>query len=306
MKGLGQLRLMSLATATQGITRRWSMQARRMWAIVRSRLWQVASAGTVAALLFVATPAGQANAYGTRHSTQYGLDSCSAPTVSQMATLWNGSPYWIWYIYVGGLSRGCQQPNLNSSWVSQVLGQGWGLVPIWVGPQDPCTTYAHKFSLNTTTAYQQGWNEAGYAYTATMALGFSTDFPIVYDLEGYGPNSTCRNAAKAFIQGWVNNLHTGAPQVAGVYGSSCDSNLNDLASLAPPPDWIWGGDWSGNPSTSTLTCVGSGYWVNQQRHKQYQGPHNYSWNGVTVNVDSDCANGPIYALYDQGGNSTCP
>jgi hypothetical protein len=41
--------------------------------------------------------------------------------------------------------------------------------------------------------------------------------------------------------------------------------------------------------------VPSSDWVNQQRHKQYQGGHNETWNGSTINVDSDCANSWVYS-----------
>ena len=32
---------------------------------------------------------------------------------------WAGSPYRAIGVYIGGLNRGCSQPNLTASWVSQ-------------------------------------------------------------------------------------------------------------------------------------------------------------------------------------------
>lgn len=61
-----------------------------------------------------------------------------------------------------------------------------------------------------------------------------------------------------------------------------------------PPDYIFGADWDGNSNTSVMACVPSGDWVNAQRLKQYSGTHNETWNGVTLSVDSDSSNAPVY------------
>ena len=79
-----------------------------------------------------------------------------------------------------------------------------------------------------------------------------------------------------------------------MYGSGCASGLSSYAGIANVPDFIHGADWSGNPNTGAITCVSSGNWVNNQRHKQYRGGHNETWNGVTLNIDSDCSNGPVF------------
>ena len=66
-----------------------------------------------------------------------GFDACSAPTTTQMSA-WLASPYRSVGVYIGGVARACAQPNLTKSWVSTVTGQGWGLLPIYVGLQAPC------------------------------------------------------------------------------------------------------------------------------------------------------------------------
>lgn len=174
------------------------------------------------------------------------------------------------------------------------------MVPIWVGPQAPCTGYSHRFSSNATTAYAQGRSEASAAYTALLNLGIGSDSPVVYDLEGYDTlNSGCVAAAKAFIRGWVEYLHAAPAQSAGVYGSSCSSGLDGFWSNSPRPDWIWGANWNLVESTSNLACIGATHWSNRQRHKQYRGAHNETWNGISIQVDSDCANGPNYSSHDR-------
>lgn len=260
----------------------------------------------------VSSPAAAAGAYKLQGK---GLDSCAAPSTSQMAAFWSGTPYYYWGIYIGGNQRSCSQPNLTSSWINTVMNgtvngitMGWSLLPLWVGPQDPCQPgFGSYISLNTSTAYNQGINEAAAAYVRwNVDLGQSSDTPIDYDMEykGYTITSSCLAAMKSFIDGWVHQMHIAPAQKAGLYTSSC-GRLADFAFIPNVPDFIDGANYSGDTHTSNLACVPSDYWVYQQRHKQYRGPHNESWNGVTINVDSRCANSWTYANYSQQADSSC-
>lgn len=247
-------------------------------------------------------------------SQKQGFDTCAAPTKGTMNTWWTSSPYWNIGTYIGGANRGCSQPNLTADWVRYVQAspRRWGLLPIWVGRQmrnpdcQQTKAYNSYISLNTTTAYDQGWSEASAAWQAAGNLGFDRpDMPIIFDLEGYGGGTgsltTCRNAAKAFINGWVAYLHTGIAQRAGVYGSQCSSYLNDFRSIANVPDFIWFAYWNGNPSTKNVsaTCpIPSTAWSNHQRHKQYRGGHNEAWGGITIHIDNDCSDGRVYLSTD--------
>jgi len=276
------------------------------------RWWRVLAA----ALLLTSTAAAArvagaapAQALGTYTLTGKGLDSCTAPSLNQMSNFWRNTPYWYWGIYIGGNQRSCSQPNLTASWISSVTSQGWRLLPLWVGPQDPCEHgFGSYISTNTTTAYSQGKNEAAAAYNAwTGTLGQSVDTPIDYDLEynGHTITSTCLAAMQSFISGWVFQLHIAPAQVAGVYTSSSGGDLNAFASIANVPDFIDGADYNGNPSTADLAGIPSGNWVNHQRHKQYAGGHNETWNGSTINVDSRCANAAVYATGDEFAGEGC-
>lgn len=118
--------------------------------------------------------------------------------------------------------------------------------------------------------------------------------PLSYDLEGFQTTSSCVAAAQAFINGWTHQLAVSPPQDSGVYGSVCGSDLQAYAYISLPPVYIHGADWDGNSDTSTMACVNPGDWVYSQRLKQYNGPHTETWNGVTLSVDSDSANGPVY------------
>ncbi|HEY7483458.1 MAG TPA: glycoside hydrolase domain-containing protein [Streptosporangiaceae bacterium] len=272
----------------------------------------LAAAGAVVSL----APAQPARAYSAIQ-VALGFDACAAPTMAQMRTWWDNSPYWDIGIYIGGTARGCAQPNLTAQWLDDVqdinVGGAWGLLPIWVGPQSQCVQQAtipatKRFSNVAQTAYTQGTQEAQSAVVQAIALGFELDeLPLVYDLEGFDAqnpaNATCLAAAQQFIQGWTEGLHNGANYQSGVYGSTCSSGLSALAD--PPvrgtsiPDFIWGADYDGNPSTSAMRCVPSGKWPLFSRHKQFMGPHNETYGGLTINIDTDCSNGPLYYPEDR-------
>jgi hypothetical protein len=236
-----------------------------------------------------------------------GLDSCVDPTVDQMQSYWNGTPYANWYIYIGGSTMTCRQDNLSTSWLQTVTGNVpgatmyWNLIPIWDGPQAPCNKVnAASFSTDPSTAYNQGVNEAVAAATKFNSLTGTWDFPIVYDLEPFtadlGSCSTSLPAAQSFISGWVHQLQIQPAQRAGVFGSGCDSHLQRFVQSNPVPDFIWGGDWGTAADPTHISCVADGYWTSHQRHKQWQAPH-VEWSPdqkYDLQVDGDCSNGWMY------------
>ena len=242
----------------------------------------------------------------------HGFDTCAAPSSATMDKWWPGTPFFTVGIYLGGANRGCAQPNLTKTWIDHQQATGWGLLPIWFGPQmgNPSCTDKHVWNSNISTsamtAYNQGYAEARSAYLAAAGLGFAlADMPLIYDLEAYSggtaSTTTCRNAAKSFLKGWADYLEVPIAQRSGVYGSACGSHVDDFASDGNAPDFIWFADWSGNPHTDVVTsgCIAAGHWVDLQRHKQFEGGHRETWNGVTVNIDSVCADGPTYFPSDR-------
>lgn len=237
-------------------------------------------------------------------SQHMGVDACGLHNnVSRAQAFWNNTPYWNFGLYIGGSFAGC--PVNGASFVTSLRGMGWKIMPIWVGPQAPCSSFSVRFSSNTTTARQQGRNEAIAAYNRLIALGMATEgTPVIYDLENFPTNNAaCVSATKAFMQGWVEQMHLPPAQKAGVYGSSCASGIANFAGNANPPDFITGADWDSIKSVWNMACVSTGSWVNHQRHKQYRGDHSETWNGVTVAVDSDCSDGPVYPGPDNLGNT---
>jgi Domain of unknown function (DUF1906) len=101
-----------------------------------------------------------------------------------------------------------------------------------------------------------------------------------------------------FLGGWTSALHA-AGYVSGVY-SSANSGMTDLARQYgnggySRPDDIWIADWNSEP-VLTDHSVPAGDWANHQRLHQYSGPHNESWGGGTLNIDSDAADGLVVGL----------
>ena len=92
----------------------------------------------------------------------------------------------------------------------------------------------------------------------------------------------------AFLSAWTTELHAHG-YLSGVY-SSANSGISDFVAAEGTgfvePDEIWIADWNGEQNT-TSAYVPSGDWANHQRLHQYQGGHNATYGGATINIDSD-------------------
>ncbi|MGN6254826.1 MAG: DUF1906 domain-containing protein, partial [Solirubrobacterales bacterium] len=116
--------------------------------------------------------------------------------------------------------------------------------------------------------------------------------PIYFDMEAYSRTSSASAATLAFLEAWTKKLHA-LGYVSGVYSSSA-SGIADLAGEVGTgytlPDDIWIANWNGVQSTSD-PVVPAGAWANHQRIHQYQGGHNETYGGVTINIDNDYVDG---------------
>jgi len=242
---------------------------------------------------------------GVQVSNKAGFDACTLPTISKMQTWWNTSPYWIYGLYLGGISYPdppkCSKAD--AAWVAAVRQQGWQFIPTWVGPQAPCSVYKNKMSSDVGIAYQQGRSEAEAAFTAAASLGLITPNQktvIYYDMEGFGvvASEACKQTAKSFINGWTERLHE-LGQRAGGYGSGCSSYVRDWATIANVPDVIWAASWytpyEYDPYASVfgVLCLDNGLWANHQRIRQYAGDHTETWGGQSHGIDSNIADGEV-------------
>ena len=178
-----------------------------------------------------------------------------------------------------------------------------GCCPITLGPQASChpsfPRYDDDKAINPKPgdsgtyrrARRQARVEATTAVAAAQRLGIVAKSTLWYDLEGFDvTNRHCRESALAFLSAWTTRLHA-LGYVSGVYSSAgsghqdagrrpgqparrgrrCPTGSGSPAGTARPTP---------GPTTSATTagCPGG-------RMKQYQGGHNETWGGVTINID---------------------
>jgi hypothetical protein len=222
--------------------------------------------------------------------TGSGFDACSAPS-SRAMSAWGSSPYRALGIYIGGANSACAQANLNSSWVSSEVAAGWHFIPTYVGLQAPSNSCGCA-GINPSQASAQGAAAANGAVAEMQSLGLPAGNPIYDDMESYPRGGANSSAVLAFLSGWTSGLHAKG-YLSGVY-SSAGSGITDLVGSYGTgylePDDIWIADWNGQQTTSD-PYVPSGEWKNHQRLHQYQGGHNETYGGVTINIDNNYLDG---------------
>lgn len=230
--------------------------------------------------------------------TGYGFDQCEAPSQDKMTAWRKSSPFRAAGIYISGSLRFCQkQTYLTPTWVRTQLGAGWRLLPIHLGAQASCTTrdryQVNKISPDPANSYAkaraQGRAEAREAVAAAQRLGIVSKSTLYYDLEAFNAKiESCKWSSLWFLAAWTNQIHTSG-YVSGVYSSAASGiKVLDDARVTPGnkialPDQIWIADWNGKADTSS-TYIRSDGWPGARIH-QYQGGHNETWGGVTINID---------------------
>ena len=249
-------------------------------------------------------PAYAANPVTPGNFTGLGFDQCEAPRQRAMSAWIKHSPFRAAGIYISGNSRACRrQTNLTPTWVRNQLGAGWHLMPITLGPQASCSSRYPRYGRNidptinpsSTNKYaaarSQGRAEAKKAVAAAQRLGIVRGSTIFYDLEAFDirRSTACTTSAKWFLHSWTIQLH--ALRYASGYYSSAASGIRMIddarVSANNPyalPDQIWIADWNGKANTSS-SYIRSDGWQPYRRMKQYQGGHNETWGGVTINID---------------------
>lgn len=229
-----------------------------------------------------------------------GFDACTAPSQAAMNAWQASSPYSAVGVYISGSFRGCAQPNLTASWVTNQTNNGWRLFPIDVGRQAPCTNYSLKMSADPATAKSQGVSAAATAVTAASNLGIPAGSAIYSDIEAYTSTASCKAAVLSYLSGWTERLHASG-YLSGFY-SSAASGIKDAASeynnsAYTRVDHLFYAWWNGAADTNTGTYVPSTYWANHQRIHQYVGEVTESYGGYSINIDRD---------YLDVGNGTPP
>ena len=220
-----------------------------------------------------------------------GFDACTAPS-SRAMSAWSGSPYRAIGVYIGGLNRGCSQPNLTASWVAEQTAAGWHLIPTYVGLQAPTSSCSSCAKLSAGSAALQGGQAATDAVNDARLAGIGEGSPIYFDMESYARTASASGATLTFLEAWTTHLHTLGYE-AGVYSSSA-SGIADLAGrlggLYQQPDDLWIANWNGRKDTLDSYLPASA-WADHQRIHQYQGGHDETYGGVTINIDGNYVEG---------------
>ena len=123
-------------------------------------------------------------------------------------------------------------------------------------------------------------------------LGILPGNPIYYDMEGYSDGGANTTGVLAFFSGWTSRLNAEG-YLSGVYGSVL-STQRDLVTRYHTgyrePNDIWMANWNYR-RTAQDPHIPAAEWSHHQRLHQYQGGHNESYGGVTMNIDGDFFNG---------------
>lgn len=223
--------------------------------------------------------------------TGQAFDACTAPSSATMATWKKSSPYRAIGIYIGGVDRGCAQPNLTAAWVKTQVQAGWHLIPIYVGPQASCTGATTKKTLISNAAgASTGAASAQDAVNQAKSLGLTLGSTVVYDMEAYATtDATCRAGVLSFLSAWSAKLHY-LGYFSGFYSSIGSGGADQVANYGAAgyvrPDYIDFARWD-SVSTTTDVAIPASYWPGHRRMKQYRGGHTETYGGVTINIDTN-------------------
>ena len=234
--------------------------------------------------------AGATTAYSTVQPgtfTGYAFDACTAPASASM-TAWKTSPYKAIGVYIGGASRGCAQPNLTAAWVQQQVTAGWKLLPLYVGLQASCSGKPHV--ITNASAVSQGRAAGSDAALQAASLGLAKQSILIYDMEAYDTtNAACRKGVLDFMNGYTSALHD-LGYLSSFYSSAGSGVVDQVAQYSAtgytPPDYIDFARWD-KVVTTTDPYIPSTLWASHRRMKQYQGGHQETYGGVTINFDSN-------------------
>jgi hypothetical protein len=200
---------------------------------------------------------------------------------------WLASPYRAVGIYIGGVNAACSQPNLSPTWVAQESAAGWVMLPIYVGLQAPSNGCGCA-AIVPAQATAEGTAAAADAINQAEASGITPGNPIYDDMEAYTRGATNTPGVLAFLSAWTTELHAHG-YLSGVY-SGANSGISDFVAANGTgfvePDEIWIAEWNGQQNTNSA-YVPSTDWPSHQRVHQYQGGHNATYGGATINIDSD-------------------
>lgn len=257
--------------------------------------WGATGVVVAAGGAFAATNASATTVWPAQKTfTGRAFDACTAPSASAMKA-WRTGFYGAAAVYVGGKNRGCTQANLTASWVKTVTGQGWKLVPLYVGAQPPCQTGTRSEKMTTTNAATLGAADGRDAVAKSAALGMKAGSAVYLDMEPYDiKNASCNKAVLSYVRAFDKALHDKMYR-AGYYGFSSSSaaaiaTATDRTNL---PGNLWYAKWDNVNTTTSDWPWSKSLFTNHSRAHQYMVNSKESRGGYTITVDRDAFDGPV-------------
>lgn len=224
-----------------------------------------------------------------------GMDTCAAPSLRAMRS-WH-RVFKAAAIYLGGPEAACGWGNLSAAWIRASVRMGWAMIPAYVGPQAPCTSF--RVRIRTRHAEWQGRASARNAIRLARLLGMHRGAVLYDDMEAYRPHhGRCSRPVVAFLDGWTRELHARGYR-SGVY-SSASAAARDLGRYrrvyghpVARPNSLWFALWDGRRNLRGTPYVRSNWW-HAHRIKQYKGARHRRIGGIRLSFDSDLVDGAVY------------
>ena len=233
---------------------------------------------------------------------QMGFDKCEILTTPQMQDWYTNSPYRAVGAYIGGISRACTNVGFTPSWAASTLAQGWGIIAIWVGPQAPNSTFAHKLTGVPATDQATGTTEADSAVVAAAALGFGAGSVIYYDMEAYTRTMASEASTQAFLEGWTKELHAQG-YLSAVYSSHPEIQDWEQGKIADAPDDIWFAYFFSTGVACGTKCqntessdIPDTYWPTHQRLRQTSSSFTSTYGTTAAAIDEDWTDGAVITI----------
>ncbi|MFD8915090.1 glycoside hydrolase domain-containing protein [Streptomyces sp. NPDC059575] len=257
--------------------------------------WVTAGAAVLAGAGIAAQTSMAATVWPAQKTfTGQAFDACSAPSTNAMKA-WHTGFYGAAAVYVGGKNRGCNQPNLTSSWVKSVNSMGWKLIPIYVGAQPPCQTGSNPEKLTASTATSLGAKDGQDAVAKASALGMKAGSPIYLDMEPYDiTNKACNDAVLSYVRSFSKTLR-GKVYRSGYYGftSSSAKAIATASNKTDLPGNLWYALWDKKYTTTSDWPWGASQFTGHSRGHQYMVNSKESRGGYTITVDRDAWDAPV-------------
>jgi len=218
-----------------------------------------------------------------------GFDKRDFPSLAQMQTWYNTSPYeWVAYY----LPAPCFSGVAWSGNRQALLDQGWGLTVIYVGLQAPrapsgATPDTTRCARNKLSA-EQGRADGDDAASAAAVEGFPGGTTIYLDVERSDP---LPGELEAYVRGWVTQV-LARRMTPGIYAHRSNAQaLYNVAKAAyaaasdkrEPPFWVANStDFALDKSPTQSGFPFATIWQNPKDASE-------TWGGVTFRIDNNVA-----------------